>query len=157
MSLPARCVHEKPQSTSNSKKQENVCNFWGLSTHRQQNSWLAFPHQPHLIKLVKTIMESIEKIHGTHLPINGPWPHTFITSSNINNYKNHAISGNVDLLLFMISFPILRVGNSRSEFPPTFTRCWESPKFQENSSPVTWGALKQLTRSMSLYPDLTLV
>lgn len=157
MSLPARCVHKKTQSTSNPNQQDNVCNFRGLSALRQQDSWPSFPHRSHPMSKKCYHEVYIEKIHGTRFPINSPWHHNFITNSTFHNYRSHVITGNADLLLFMISFLILRVENSRPEFLLTVIKCWENPKFQVNSSTITRGALKGFMRYMSLSGDSAIV
>lgn len=135
MSLPARCVHKKPQSTSIPKPLKNVCNFWGLRTLRQRDSWLAFPHQSHSMKWAKHIVESILKRCVGHI-----FSSTVLVPTLVSQMVIFII---IEAMLFQEmqssynSWFLFQFwgGNTEDLNFPTFIKCWASPMFPVNLKP----------------------
>lgn len=150
MSLPARCVHKKPQSTSNPKQQENVFNFWGLSTLTQWDSWLAFVHQSHPMKWVKATKESILKRFMEYIfPLIVP-DLTFLSQTVIFIITEAMPFQEMQIFCYSWFFSNSEGRKFRTRVSMTSIKCWAVLKFQVNTSPVSWVVLKWLMRYMSL-------
>lgn len=155
MSLPARCVHRKPQSTSIPKQQKNVCNFGGPPTLRQRDSWLAFPHQSHPMKWAKHIVESILKRCVGHIFSSTVLVPTLVSQMVIfiiieaTPFQEMQISYNSWFLFQFWGWNIEDL--NFPHFYPTLSKPHVSSEPQ--ALLCIWGALKWFMRSMSSYPD----